>query len=119
MKKTISIFIICICLLLSTGCKKSDEARARVAVKNANGVIKAIRLNYILDQTKIITNQPYEVLSLTNLDINVKSGTYTILSTTAQNDESQIQLNDVVIDDHICNGVKGAVVCKKIIKNES
>lgn len=109
MKKILGICLLCISL---TGCTKENEnARTRIAIKNAKSVISAIKMNYILDQTSIPIGEPISVMSLSNMKVSIKDGTYTILSEQAESDESQIRLDNVIIDDHTCTGTKDDMKC--------
>lgn len=120
MKKKL-IGIIC-CLFLATGClgigKQEDAARARVAVKNAKSVISSIRYNYTLDKLSTPVGTPIDILTIAKAELKVQSGTYTILSETADSDESQIRIDNVIIDGHTCSGTKNELVCTKLENQE-
>lgn len=112
MKKGLWIFLL---VFLCTGClgigEKEDSARARVAVKNAKSVIDSIKLDYTLDKSSIPVGTKQDILTIPKADMKVESGTFTILSDTADSDISQIRLDGVVIDGHSCSGTKEDMKC--------
>ena len=118
MKKGVGISLLC--LFLTSGClgvgKKEDDARARIATRNAKSVIASIRYNYTLDKLTIPIGTPIDILSLEKAELKVDGGTSTMLSDKADSDLSQIRLDDVIIDGHTCSGTTDHMKCKKIEK---